>query len=153
MPKHDRAAGRGGRGGRGFWNKKSRTDAGADATAGTTAAAAAVASTDDAAAAAAASTGVWNWRKEDALSYRSAAYESYYKQQRIVPDAEWPAFIAAWQRPLPITFRVNPTSPDAAAARVTLESHPEWSVPFALDDGSSLPAPCVCAAVRVASRL
>ena len=145
MPKHDRDRG-GGRGGRGFWNKRSRTTAPSDGGADSGGAAAGAPADDTSggvAGGAAVDTGVWNWRKEDALTYRSAVYEAYYKRQGIVPDAEWPAFIAAWQRPLPITFRVNPTSPDAAAARLTLETHPEWSVPFALDDGTSLDAPCV----------
>jgi hypothetical protein len=40
----------------------------------------------------------------------NALYETYYQEQRIVPEGEWEAFMQALRRPLPTSFRVSPTS-------------------------------------------
>jgi hypothetical protein len=40
----------------------------------------------------------------------NALYETYYQEQLIVPEGEWPAFLQALRRPLPTSFRVSPTS-------------------------------------------
>ncbi|VAI02033.1 unnamed protein product [Triticum turgidum subsp. durum] len=37
----------------------------------------------------------------------NAAFEEYYKEQRIVREEEWDAFMSVLRRPLPATFRVN----------------------------------------------
>ena len=71
----------------------------------------------------------------------SAHYEPYYRAQRILPDSDWPQLLAAWEAPLPVTFRVNPLAPDAAATSALLRSHPQWSVPFPVEDGRVLAPP------------
>uniref|UniRef100_A0A453HAK5 SAM-dependent MTase RsmB/NOP-type domain-containing protein n=1 Tax=Aegilops tauschii subsp. strangulata TaxID=200361 RepID=A0A453HAK5_AEGTS len=37
----------------------------------------------------------------------NAAFEEYYKEQRIVHEEEWDAFMSVLRKPLPATFRVN----------------------------------------------
>ncbi|KAM3294309.1 hypothetical protein ACQJBY_037293 [Aegilops geniculata] len=37
----------------------------------------------------------------------NAAFEEYYKEQRIVQEEEWDAFMSVLRKPLPATFRVN----------------------------------------------
>ena len=69
----------------------------------------------------------------------SPAYVSYYQSLGIVAEGEWDAFMASWQDPLPVTFRVNPLSPDAAATSARLRSHPAWSVAYTMEDGRVLP--------------
>jgi 16S rRNA C967 or C1407 C5-methylase (RsmB/RsmF family) len=49
-------------------------------------------------------------------------YETYYQEQRIVPDGEWDDFMRALRTPLPTSFRVSPTSQYKDATIVTLES-------------------------------
>ena len=71
----------------------------------------------------------------------SAMYEPYYRAQGIVPDSEWAAFSASWSAPLPVTFRVNPLAPDAGSAMALLRTHPQWSVPFHVEDGRVLAPP------------
>lgn len=34
-------------------------------------------------------------------------FERYYREQRIVPDGEWDAFMAALREPLPATLRIT----------------------------------------------
>jgi hypothetical protein len=35
-----------------------------------------------------------------------AAFAAYYQRQAMLPAAEWPGFLAALHRPLPVTFRL-----------------------------------------------
>lgn len=49
------------------------------------------------------------------LVMENEAFESYYRAQGLMPEAEWDAFMAALRRPLPTTWRVNATSPVASA--------------------------------------
>ena len=50
------------------------------------------------------------------------AFELYYRSQKVVPEAEFPEFLAALRRPLPLTFRVNGTGPFALELRAELEA-------------------------------
>lgn len=51
----------------------------------------------------------------------NALYETYYQEQGVVPEGEWPAFLQAMRRPLPTSFRVSPTSQYKDATIATLE--------------------------------
>ena len=51
----------------------------------------------------------------------NAAFEEYYKYQKIVPEGEWDAFMAALRTPLPTTFRINGTGKFASQLRDKLE--------------------------------
>ena len=60
-----------------------------------------------------------DWKRD---SFTSAAFEAYYRRQLsshnprgLLPEAEWPDFLAALRRPLPATFRLNPRHPAGAA--------------------------------------
>jgi multisite-specific tRNA:(cytosine-C5)-methyltransferase len=66
-------------------------------------------------------------------------FEAYYKAQNIVPEADFPAFIAKLLEPLPTTWRVNPLMPSASAISVQLESMA--AAPWVLEDGSSIQPP------------
>ena len=46
----------------------------------------------------------------------ASAFESYYRKQQIVPEEEWPAFVAALQAPLPLDVRVSARAPLAERA-------------------------------------
>lgn len=37
----------------------------------------------------------------------NAAFEEYYKEQQIVHEEEWDAFMSVLRKPLPATFRIN----------------------------------------------
>ena len=71
----------------------------------------------------------------------SPSYVANFKSQGIVLEGEWGAFLKAWDEPLPVTFRVNPLAPDAAATSGALRSHPTWSQPHHTEDGRVLPPP------------
>eukprot|EP00741_Cyanophora_paradoxa_P011543 tig00020562_g11151.t1 len=53
--------------------------------------------------------------------YQSAFFDDYYKGQGIVSEEEWPQFMEALRRPLPITFRINGSGKYAAVLRSKLE--------------------------------
>lgn len=46
-----------------------------------------------------------------------ADFEEYYKQQGIVPEGEWDAFMESLRTPLPTTFRINGSGKFAADLR------------------------------------
>jgi 16S rRNA C967 or C1407 C5-methylase (RsmB/RsmF family) len=71
----------------------------------------------------------------------NADFATYYKDQGVVPEGEWDAFVAAMGRPLPVTFRVNPLSPGADLVRARLSAGGEYGQPFELEDGRVLDAP------------
>lgn len=50
------------------------------------------------------------------------AFELYYRSQNIMPEAQFPEFLAALRRPLPLTFRVNGAGPSALDLRAELEA-------------------------------
>ena len=56
------------------------------------------------------------------LQQSNEAFELYYRSQKVVPEAEFPEFLAALRRPLPLTFRVNGTGPFALDLRAELEA-------------------------------
>ena len=37
----------------------------------------------------------------------NAAFEAYYKAQKIVPEGEWEEFMTSLRTALPLTFRIN----------------------------------------------
>lgn len=37
----------------------------------------------------------------------NADFEEYYKEQGIVPEGEWDAFMTTLRKALPVTFRIN----------------------------------------------
>jgi hypothetical protein len=49
------------------------------------------------------------------------AFESYYKEQGICPEAEWSEFMDTLRKPLPIVFRINGSGKFADALRKRLE--------------------------------
>ncbi|GLC44395.1 hypothetical protein PLESTB_000474300 [Pleodorina starrii] len=51
-----------------------------------------------------------NWSKSEFTKrddMKNAAFEEYYRAQGVIPDGEWPDFLATLRRPLPVTFRIN----------------------------------------------
>lgn len=70
---------------------------------------------------------------------RSAAFDEFYRAQRIVPEAEFETFVNTLLQPLPVTFRVNPLQPQAGEVLRKLAS--DYNAPFQLDDGTSSPPP------------
>jgi 16S rRNA C967 or C1407 C5-methylase (RsmB/RsmF family) len=50
--------------------------------------------------------------KRKAWTPKCEKFEDYYKQQQIVPDEEWPQFMATLKSALPITFRITGTLKD-----------------------------------------
>ncbi|GAA5979577.1 hypothetical protein JCM11641_007875 [Rhodosporidiobolus odoratus] len=68
-------------------------------------------------------------------------FENYYKQQAILPDDEWDAFIAALKEPLPTTFRLTASRPTATALNEHIK---QLYVPFLTGiefEGKQLAAP------------
>jgi tRNA (cytosine34-C5)-methyltransferase len=61
-------------------------------------------------------------------SEQGAAFEAYYRKQRILPaaanddEAEWQAFFAHLHRPLPVTFRINEGIHLATLSREAMET-------------------------------
>lgn len=51
----------------------------------------------------------------------NAAFEAYYKAQKIVPEGEWDAFLESLRTPLPMTFRINGSGKFATDLRDNLE--------------------------------
>lgn len=49
------------------------------------------------------------------------AFETYYKEQGICPEAEWTEFLQTLVKPLPIVFRINGSGKFADALRKRLE--------------------------------
>ena len=59
-------------------------------------------------------------RKADEIWFRKCGhgemlFTAYYRGQGLVPPGEWPAFLAALRRPLPLTFRVHGAPSEARA--------------------------------------
>lgn len=50
------------------------------------------------------------------------AKQEYYKLQNIVPEAEWPEFMATLNKPLPVTFRITGSGKFANDIRNKLEN-------------------------------
>lgn len=76
----------------------------------------------------------------EAYVYKSNdRFETYYKAQNIVPEAEFPAFIAKLLEPLPSTWRVNPLMPSAPEITARLEAMADKS--WVLDDGTTIESP------------
>ena len=69
-----------------------------------------------------AAAGGFNKKPPGDLQSSNEAFELYYKSQKILPEAEFPDFLAALRRPLPLTFRVNGTGPFALDLRSELEA-------------------------------
>lgn len=46
-----------------------------------------------------------NWLEEGEM--HNADFEEYYKEQGIVPEGEWDAFMTTLRKALPVTFRIN----------------------------------------------
>ena len=69
--------------------------------------------------------------------YRNANFEKYYKAQNIIPENEWELFIAALQKSLPLSFRINPLSSIASDVQEKLSTI--YSQPFIGEDTSIPP--------------
>lgn len=41
------------------------------------------------------------------MDKNNAAFEQYYRDQGILPESEWPAFMQTFREDLPTTFRVT----------------------------------------------
>ena len=70
------------------------------------------------------STGSAAARKADEIWFRKCGhgellFTAYYRGQGLVPPGEWPAFLAALRRPLPLTFRVHGAPSEARASLLT----------------------------------
>lgn len=60
-----------------------------------------------------------NWTQ---IPRENENWEAYYKAQNLIPEDEFPAFKAAFQRDLPLTFRITGTRQHAMDIRKMLES-------------------------------
>ncbi|CAI5463911.1 unnamed protein product [Closterium sp. Yama58-4] len=86
-----------------------------------------------------ASGGPWK-----AFVLENEAFESYYKKQRLLPEAEWDAFVASMRQPLPTTFRINANGPFAMHIRDEMERHVAESFSQPLEvEGERVEAPRV----------
>lgn len=73
---------------------------------------------------------------------RSALFESYYRQQDIVPADEWEEWIAALQRKLPVTFRLSSINGLHRRLLATLQKDEFGIEQLRLQlDGATLPPP------------
>jgi hypothetical protein len=54
--------------------------------------------------------------------YSNPDFEDYYKMQGIVPDEEWPTFMATLRTVLPSTFRINGSGKFANSLRDKLNA-------------------------------
>lgn len=59
-----------------------------------------------------------NWTQ---IPRENESWETYYKAQGLIPESEFPAFKAAFQRDLPLTFRITGTRQHALDVRQMLE--------------------------------
>ena len=66
-------------------------------------------------------------------------FDAYYRAQCIVPDEDFPQFIAKLLEPLPTTFRVNQMMPSAPAIAAKLDAMA--GTPFVLTDGATIDPP------------
>ena len=55
---------------------------------------------------------------------KNETFEKYYKAQKIVPDAEWDAFLECLRTPLPTSFRINGSGKFAEDIRCLLYTSP-----------------------------
>jgi len=53
---------------------------------------------------------------------KNEAFDKYYKAQKIVPDAEWDAFLESLRTPLPTSFRINGSGKFAEDIRDQIEN-------------------------------
>eukprot|EP00928_Gymnodinium_smaydae_P065485 TRINITY_DN4861_c0_g2_i1.p1 TRINITY_DN4861_c0_g2~~TRINITY_DN4861_c0_g2_i1.p1 ORF type:complete len:855 (+),score=219.88 TRINITY_DN4861_c0_g2_i1:36-2600(+) len=61
----------------------------------------------------------------------SPAFERYYKEQRVVPEEEWAAFMEVLRTPIPVVVRLNPTKPHWEELRASFEADDRWrSLPW-----------------------
>jgi hypothetical protein len=51
--------------------------------------------------------GTWAEDRAGDGELTNAKFEAYYRAQGIIPDDQWPAFLAALRKPLPSSFRVT----------------------------------------------
>ena len=73
--------------------------------------------------------GLQEWKEK---GFENELFRQYYKEQGVVPAAEWPAFHAVLAKPLRVTFRVNPRHRAAPALLRRLGSR-EFALPASRD--------------------
>ena len=73
----------------------------------------------------------------------NAKFESYYREQAIVPDCEWDAFMGALRKPLGVSFRItgHEDEPTARSLRALIERKAAHELSGIVVDGEAIPPP------------